>query len=410
MTGRYRLNFASPGGLARMPAIPFGLLELKMKPSSLSIKLIPVLLAFDPTLVLANDFHAAAEAVFAPLVQEYKVPGLIVGITRDGVHEFYATGWASREKRSPVTPDTLFELGSISKIFTATLAAWAEQQGKLDLNETVAHHLCADTCTIGDSLTLMDLATHHSGGLPLQVPDNVNDVADLVNWLKDWRPSDKDARSYSNISIGMLGYITGKALGADYRLAAQTMLFPALGLSNSWIEVPSDKMETYAFGYDRKTDAPIRVTPGVLDAEAYGVKSTARDMLKLLDIELGKGTVSHELQQAINRTQQGQYRTALFTQDMIWEQYPWPVAVKQMLEGNGYDFILKPQPMEKIAPALAPQKQVILNKTGSTNGFGGYVAMIPSEHLGIVMLANKNYPNEARVAATHALIEGLLKK
>lgn len=381
-----------------------------MKPSSLSLKLIPVLLAFNPTLVLAHDFHARAEAVFAPLVQEFKVPGLIVGITRDGVHEFYATGWASREQRNPVTPDTLFELGSISKIFTATLAAWAEQQGKLDLNETAAHHLCADTCTIGDQLTLMDLATHHSGGLPLQVPENVNDVAGLVNWLKDWRPSDPDARSYSNISIGMLGYISGKALGSDYRQAVQKMLFPALGLSNSWIDVPSDKMETYAFGYDRKTDAPIRVTPGVLDAEAYGVKSTARDMLKLLDIELGRGRVSHALQEAINRTQQGQYRTALFTQDMIWEQYPWPVAMKQMVEGNGYDFILKPQAVEKIAPPLAPQKQVILNKTGSTNGFGGYVAMIPAEQFGIVVLANKNYPNEARVAATYALIEELLKK
>ena len=381
-----------------------------MTPSSLSLKLIPALLAFYPTLVMADDFQVKAEAVFAPLMQEFKVPGLIVGITRDGVHEFYATGMASREQQTPVTPDTLFELGSISKIFTATLAAWAEQQGKLDLSETAAHYLCADTCTIGDKITLMDLATHHSGGLPLQVPDEINDVAGLVNWLKDWRPSDPDARSYSNISIGMLGYISGKALGSNYRQAVQTMLFPALGLGNSWIDVPSDKMETYAFGYDRRTDAPIRVTPGVLDAEAYGVKSTARDMLKLLDIELGRGSVSHQLREAISRTQQGQYRTALFTQDMIWEQYPWPIAVKQMVEGNGYDFIMKPQPVEKIAPPLPPQKQVILNKTGSTNGFGGYVAMIPDEKLGIVVLANKNYPNEARVTATHALIEGLLKK
>ena len=381
-----------------------------MKLSSLSLKLIPLLVAFDPTLVMANDFQTKAQAAFAPIVQEFNVPGLIVGITRDGVHEFYATGLASREQQSPVTPDTLFELGSISKIFTATLAAWAEQRGDLDLNETMAHHLCEDKCTIGDTLTLMDLATHHSGGLPLQVPEKVGDIAGLVNWLKEWRPSDPGARSYSNISIGMLCYISGKALGSDYRTAVQTMLFPALGLRNSWIDIPSDKIETYAFGYDRKTDAPIRVTPGVLDAEAYGVKSTARDMLKLLDIELGTGAVSHELQQAINRTQQGQYKTALFTQDMIWEQYPWPVAVKQMVEGNGYDFILKPQPVEKIDPTLAPQKQVILNKTGSTNGFGGYVAMIPGERLGVVVLANKNYPNEARVTATYALIESLLKQ
>jgi beta-lactamase class C len=381
-----------------------------MKPSSLSLTLVPALLAFAPTQVLADDFHSKAEAVFAPIVKEFNLPGLVVGVTRNGDHAFYVTGMASLSEERPVTPDTLFELGSISKIFTATLAAWAEQQGKLDLNETAAHHLCSDNCAIGDKLTLMDMATHHSGGLPLQVPDKISDVTGLVNWLQAWQPSAPGARSYSNISIGLLGYIAGKALGSDYSQAVQTQLFPALGLHNSWIKVPADKMETYAFGYDRKTNAAIRVTPGVLDAEAYGVKSSARDMLKLLDIELGRGTVSHELQQAIKRTQQGQYRTSLFTQDMIWEQYPWPVDLQRMLAGNGYAFILKPQPVDTLTPPLAPQTEVILNKTGSTNGFGGYVAMIPSEGLGIVVLANKNYPNEARVAATYALIEDLLGK
>ena len=81
-----------------------------------------------------------------------------------------------------------------------------------------------------------------------------------------------------------------------------------------------------------------------------------------------------------------------------------------MTSGNGYDFIMKPQPAEKISPALPPQKNVILNKTGSTNGFGGYIAMVPSEDIGVVVLANKNYPNEARVKATYSLIEALLSK
>ncbi|WEX86596.1 serine hydrolase [Sinorhizobium garamanticum] len=60
--------------------------------------------------------------------------------------------------------------------------------------------------------------------------------------------------------------------------------------------------------------------------------------------------------------------------------------------------------------AFAPQKDVIINKTGSTNGFGGYVVLLPGENLGIVVLANRNYPNEARVRATYALIEALLSK
>jgi beta-lactamase class C len=93
---------------------------------------------------------------------------------------------------------------------------------------------------------------------------------------------------------------------------------------------------------------------------------------------------------------------------MIWEQYPWPVSLKTLVSGNGNAFILHPQPVEKIAPALPPQENVILDKTGSTNGFGGYVALLPGERLGMVVLANRNYPNEARVEAAYSLIQALL--
>ena len=90
---------------------------------------------------------------------------------------------------------------------------------------------------------------------------------------------------------------------------------------------------------------------------------------------------------------------------MIWESYGWPVDADRLVEGNGYDFILKPQLMEA---AGEPTGDMILNKTGSTNGFGAYAVMVPSEDLGIVVLANRNYPNEARVRATHDLINLIL--
>jgi beta-lactamase class C len=233
-------------------------------------------------------------------------------------------------------------------------------------------------------------------------------VKSLVSWLKDWHPPQPGTRSYSNISIGLLGYITANALGMDYTKAAQSIVFPAFGLHHTFVDVPRGDMPQYAFGYDNKTNKPIRVTPGVLDAEAYGVKSNARDMLTVLDIEMGGGKASDELRKAIDRTHEGQYRTAYFTQDMVWEQYPWPAELPAMMTGNGYDYILKPNPVEKIVPPLPAQANVIINKTGSTSGFGGYLAMIPSKRLGVVVLANRNYPNDARVEATYKLIKSLL--
>src|ERR1700759_984111 len=90
----------------------------------------------------ANDFASRASSAFVPVVKEYDIPGLVVGVTRNGEHKFYATGKASRADGLPVTADTLFELGSISKVFAVTLAALAEERGKLSLNDTVAHHIC----------------------------------------------------------------------------------------------------------------------------------------------------------------------------------------------------------------------------------------------------------------------------
>lgn len=354
-----------------------------------------------------KTFEEVAAAAFEDAIADYDIPGLIVGVTHNGEHRFYQAGVASTADHRSVTPDTLFELGSISKIFNVTLAALVEERGELSLDAQVSDYLRSLQGSAAGALTLMDLATHHSGGLPLQVPEDARTVEQFIAWLRGWQPPEPGARSYSNISIGLLGHITADAMGMSYADAAETVLFPALGLKDTWIDVPSAAMDRYAYGYDRKTNAPIRVTPGVLDDEAYGVKSTARDMLTLLDVELGGSDVPPELRSVVARTQEGQFQTRLFTQAMIWEAYPWPADPDRMAEGNGYDFILQPQAMSSLD--AAPDQSLVLNKTGSTNGFGGYVALVPSEDLGVVVLANRNYPNEARVRATHEVITHILQ-
>lgn len=370
------------------------------------------LLSLPTTLVAQNLTDAQvtdmARDSFAPVIAEFNIPGLVVGITFRGQQHFYATGFAKREGEIAASPETIFELGSISKIFNATLAALAEQQGVIDLESPASDSLPNLKGSAFDGIRLVDLATHVTGGLPLQVPDAVQDVPALVDWLVDWHPPQPGTRSYSNVSIGLLGYITADAFGMPYAQAAEDILFPAMGLSSTFVNVPDTAMDRYAYGYDSKTDAPIRVNPGVLADEAYGVKSTARDMVRLLDLELGNGDADPSLVAALKRTREGRAETAYYTQDMIWEQYPWPADLKAMEAGNGYDFILSPQPATEITPPLPPQQDVILNKTGATNGFGGYVTLLPAEDLGIVVLANRNYPNESRVRATYNLIESLL--
>ncbi|RYF47207.1 MAG: class C beta-lactamase, partial [Comamonadaceae bacterium] len=268
-----------------------------------------------PAVAHDDTFRAHARAAYADAIVQYDIPGLVVGITHNGQHQFYATGLASRADNIAVTPDTLFELGSISKLFTVTLAALAEQRGQLSLDTKASHYLCADACTIGRDMTLMDLATHYSGGLPLQAPENIADTTTLIDWLKGWQPPQPGTRSYSNISIGLLGHITAETMGMPYAQALQTLLLPELGLTHTWVQVPDAQLPRYAYGYERKTDRPIRVSPGVLASEAYGLKSSARDMLRFLDVVLERGDVSPELKAAVRRTREGQLNTAKFTQD-----------------------------------------------------------------------------------------------
>jgi beta-lactamase class C len=353
-------------------------------------------------------FREIAGRIFQPVIKEYDIPGLAVGVTINGSEFYYTYGEASRETKAPVTSDTIFELGSVSKIFNVTLAALAEQRGLLSLDQPVSTYLPELKGSAFDKLTLVNLATHTSGGLPLQVPDNVTDDAELMTYLKSWKPAYEAGtmRSYSNVSIGLLGRIAGERLGGGYKQAAEGQLFPALGLKSTFIAVPADAMDRYAFGY-AKANKPVRVGPGVLDDEAYGIKTTARDMMQLLELNSKPDALAPELAAAIEKTHTGYFDTASYTQDMIWEQYAWPVALKQLLDGNSAKMSLESQPVKRREKPLPPQRAVLMNKTGSTNGFGTYVVLVPKAHIGLTVLANRNYPNTARAEAGLKLIQAL---
>lgn len=350
---------------------------------------------------------AITDAAIKPVMEKNGIPGLAVGISVDGENHVFTYGIMSKSTGQPVTPQTLFELGSISKTFTVTLSTYAETQGKLSLSGKVEDYLPSMKGKPFGDVTLMHLGTHTAGGFPLQVPDNVKTEPQLLAYLKAWKPAYKAGthRTYANPSIGMLGYVTAKAMGQSYDSAMQDVLFPALGLKNTFTVVPKAKMADYAQGYKR-TGEPARMTPAILSSEAYGVRSTATDMIRFVNANMGLEKLDGKLQQAIANTHTGYFSVGAMTQDMIWEQYAYPAALKTLIETNS-GALLKTVPVSEISPPIKPRDDVFINKTGSTNGFGAYVAFIPEQKLGIVILANKNYPNEDRVAVAYEILNGL---
>lgn len=348
------------------------------------------------------------DPIVASLMEAQQIPGMAIALVRPEGTTITHYGDANRETGTPVDDDTLFEIGSLSKTLTATLASLAAVEGELDLEAPVSRYLPELEGSAFDRIDGRNLGTHTTGGLPLFVPDEVTDRASLMNWFRQWQPPETmgEVRTYSNLGIGLLGLETAASLDSEFVPAMRSHVLEPLGLQHTWYEVPDDQMAHYAMG-ENKDGQPIRVAPGVLDDEAYGIKTTVGDLAKLVRANLHLADVDAELQQAIDATRQDYYRVGDMTQDLIWEQYPLPVALDTLRAGNGYDMILEPNAAEAIAPPQAPRDDVWINKTGSTNGFGGYIVMLPGEQMGLVMLANKNYPNDARVDAAYRILSGL---
>jgi len=359
------------------------------------------------TLALAGSIVTqAVDSTVKPLMAKDGIPGMAVGIIVDGKPSFFYYGIADKQTSKPVSASTIFEVGSISKTFTATLTSYAQLRGFLSLSDKVDKYFPALQGSPFGDVTLLNLGTHTAGNLPLQVPDGIDNDDQLVAYLKAFRSSKPmgTMRVYSNIGIGTLGLIVAKSMHEDFTALVEGRLFPALGLTSTFIDVPPEKMADYAQGYTTKNETH-RATPGELGKESYGVHTTAPDLARFLQINMGAISVDDTMQRAVMQTHTGYYTAGPMTQDLIWEQYPLPMTLSTLQAGTGLD----PTDARQLSPPLPPQSNVWINKTGSTNGFGAYVAFIPSKRMGIVLLANKYYSLDERVTAAYHILTTLTR-
>ena len=182
-------------------------------------------------------------------------------------------------------------------------------------------------------------------------------------------------------------------------------VFPQLNLKHTYVNVPEAQKTNYAFGYD-ENNKPIRVNPGPLSDEAYGVKSTLPDMLKFVNSNLNVDTNSPAMKKAILDTHKGYFKVADsgMTQALGWEMFSYPTTSEILQASNSKQILLGSNPVVK---ELSQPKSKVVHKTGSTNGFGAYVLFIPEEGFGLVMLMNKKIPNVDRIKASYNVFETL---
>ncbi len=355
-----------------------------------------------------NEARDIVDAAVAPVMRKDAIPGMAVSVMVHGtVSEFYY-GVASVSPRRPVSDETLFEIGSISKTLTATLASYAEVLGRLSLSDPTSKYVPLLRGTKFGDVALVGLGTHTAGGFPLQFPDGVTNDEQALRYFAQCKPTYPPGtyRTYANPSIAMLGFIAAKSMGQPFEVLMQHRLLPGLGMQRSFITVPDSEMPNYAEGYTH-SGRPIRMAPGAMAAEAYGIRTTAGDLMRFLQENMAMIDIDPGLQKAIMRTHIGYFKDGPFTQDLIWEQYGYPVSLRAVLRGNSPKMIFSATRVTPIAPPKPAMADVWLNKTGSTNGFGAYVAFVPKEHMAVVILANSNFPIAHRVTIAYRILTAL---
>lgn len=361
-----------------------------------------------PKTLTEQQISQVVSQTIEPLLKEQAIPGMAVAVIYQGQRYYFTWGKADVGSGRPVTTDTLFELGSVSKTFTGVLGADAVARGEIKLSDSASRYWPELNGKRWQGITLLDLATYTAGGLPLQVPDNVTDRASLLDFYRRWQPqwAPGSMRVYANSSIGLFGMLAVKPSGLGFEDAMSHRVLRPLNLNHTWINVPAAEEKNYAWGY--RSGQPVHVSPGMLDAESYGVKSTITDMAAWLQTNMApREAGSPTLRKGLEMAQARYWRVGDMYQGLGWEMLNWPVNGVAIAKGGDNAVALAPHPAAAIEPPVPAVAASWVHKTGSTGGFGAYVAFIPQLQLGIVMLANKSYPNPARITAGYTILNAL---
>lgn len=226
--------------------------------------------------------------------------GIVVGIISPQKRRIVAYGSLERGDRRPPDGDSLFEIGSITKVFTALLAADMAQRGELKLDDPIAKYL-PPTAKIpernGRQITILDLATHTSG-LP-RMPTNFrpkdpdNPYADYsVEQLYSFLGSYELHRDigvkfeYSNLGFGLLGQGLTRRAGMDYEKLVVTRICDPLGMKSTRVTLSEPLRKRLAPGHSGDlVTVPDWDIPTLAGAGA--LRSTANDLLTFLAAMMG---------------------------------------------------------------------------------------------------------------------------
>ena len=298
--------------------------------------------------------------------QQKQAAGIVVGVIEPNGRRVVVYGNLAKGDPRPVDGDTIFEIVSISKVFTSLLLTDMVNRKAVTLDDPAAKYLPEHVRMperSGKAIRLLDLSTH-SSGLP-RVPGNLNpkdptnpyadySVDDLYQFLSGYTlPRDPGSEvEYSNLGGGLLGHILAHRAGTDYETLVRVRITEPLGMPDTGITLSSSMMQRIATGHNAML-APVANWDFPTLAGAGALRSSANDMLTFLEAFLG------------------------------YRESPLAPAMKAMLEVS--------RPVGKTGFGIGLGWNIlgeIVWHDGGTGGFRSFIGYDPKARVGVVALSN----------------------
>lgn len=324
---------------------------------------------------LAQSSPPDVQALIDTQIKARTTPGMAVGIVdRTGVVEMYFGGVRHSGSKEPIDAQTIFEIGSISKVFTTFLLAQAVAEGRLALSDPVQDHL-PDTVQLmlcdGVPITLEHLATHTSG--LARMPSNYSatysgypadpfagyEIDAMYDHLSSVRPTRPPGGTpvYSNLGMGLLGHVLEHREGAEYEALVSDRICRPLHMKDTCCTPKGPLLDQLSGAHDglRPIDAwHISTLEGAGD-----INSSLRDMLRFAAANLDEGDSLQA--RMLRRCHELRVDTA---QDGVRIGLGW------------HSFGDKARP--------------VIWHNGATGGFNSFLGFSPSLGRAVVVLSNSN--------------------
>ena len=338
---------------------------------------VTIILLFSVLPLLSADRTGLIDSLLIAYSDQDLFNGVVLVAKDNQIIYHKAFGLANREWRVPMATDTRLRIGSVSKPFTALLILQLVNEGRINLDSTIGDYLPEYGDEQKRSITIHQLLTHTSGILNSLPPEKEAIRERQFHRLEDLLPYSEQAGlyfkpgtgfHYSNFGYSILALIAERVTDTPFSQLLQENIFIPAGMSDAKQDLDAQVEKRLATGYEYNLIHGYENTTWIDNsyaAGAGGITATAEDLFRFHQSLKNNILLPAELKnKMITPTDQGSY---------------------------GYGWFISSRPGKQNGDTV-----LVMDHSGSINGFGSYFARIPDDDIAVIVLKNSRSHNYIR--------------